>query len=96
MPPELTCGVTVSSSTASRNWTVTVLFATTCTGKVTPCLIVAGRAFCATIRGAERIVTSPFRSAALRAMSRCAAPPRAPMAIPSAPAGAPLIGRSTP
>ncbi len=92
---EVICGVTERSSTASLNCTVMVLFATTWTGKVTPCLISAALLFWVMIFGAEMIRTCPRRSAAEIAASMLKAPEMLPRERPTAPVGAPANGRFT-
>src|SRR5271155_5801966 len=51
VPSEVICGVTSSSSTASTNWTETVLLTIVCTGILVPCLTMDFWLFWATIFG---------------------------------------------
>ena len=78
------CGVTFSVSAASLKVTVTVLFASVCTGICTPCVISASTLFCVVTRGVDRMRPLPDRSSADSAMSRLNAPLIEPSASPTA------------
>src|SRR5208282_5418860 len=65
VPSEVICGVTSSSSTASTNWTETVLLTIVCTGILVPCLMVAFSLFCVITFGLDRSLPTPLSSAAV-------------------------------
>src|SRR5580698_8338454 len=70
VPSEVICGVTSSSSTASTNWTETVLLTMVCTGILVPCLTTDFWLFWATIFGLEMSLPTPRSSAAVMTTSR--------------------------
>src|SRR5580658_10387395 len=69
VPSEVICGVTSSSSTASTNWTETVLFTMVGTWILVPCLTMDFWLFWATIFGLEMSLPTPRSSAAVMIMS---------------------------
>src|SRR5262245_39758419 len=70
VPASVIWGVTFRVSTASRNVTVTVLFATVWIGIWTPCLISAAWLFWVVTFGVESSRPRPWRSRAVIAASR--------------------------
>ncbi len=84
------CGVTVRSSAASLNVTVTVLLAMVCSGICTPCITCASTLFSVDTRGVDRIRPLPDCSSAVNAMSRLKAPFTDPSEMPT-----PLVAEPT-